>query len=169
MIIDMMIKGLQNPSAQKMMNGKMREMFDFLAEMTGTTRNDVGLFMKLENVPVKVQKKDEKGKTMVDEKGMTVWEEVFEETVVVKKVPKMVKVQKKGADGNVEMNEGGVAVMEEVAELDGTGTPVILEVKETVRKPKMEEKGIIYVYVKGAAVQKISVQEFLALAGGMKK
>ena len=89
-MMDLIIKQLASPSTGKMMTGKLKELFGFLAKEFKCEQADVGLFLKLEQIPVK----DKEGK----------------ETDV------------------------------------------------------REEGAIIYVYVKGAAVQKIGIAEFLALA-----
>jgi hypothetical protein len=96
MMFDLIIKQLSSPSTSKMMAGKLKELFSFLATEFKCEISDIGLFLKLEQVPAK----DKAGK-----------------------------------------------------EIPG----------------QTEAGAIIYVYVKGAAVQKIGIAEFLALATSGKK
>ena len=100
MIMNMIMKQLASPGTQKMIAGKIDEMFAHLAGSVNCQKEDLSLLLKLENVPVK----NEKGDLMLEA-----------------------------------TTEGGVAVQ------------------------KFEQKAIIYVMVGGKAVQKIAIDQFLAM------
>jgi hypothetical protein len=62
-MFDLILKQLASPSTGKMMTGKLKELFSFLCTEFKCERKDVGLFLKLEMVPVK----DKAGKELVPE------------------------------------------------------------------------------------------------------
>jgi len=99
MIMNMIMKQLASPGTQKMIAGKVDEMFSHLAGSVNCQKEELALLLKLENVPAK----DEKGDLLLEQ----------------------------GSDG--------VAVQ------------------------KLEQKAIIYVMVGGKAVQKIAIDQFLAM------
>lgn len=97
-IMNMIMKQLASPGTQKMISGKIDEMFSHLAGSVKCEKKDLGLLLKLENVPV--------------------------------------------------LNEKGEA---------------LLETTNGVAVQKLEQKAIIYVMVGGKAVQKIAIDQFLAM------
>lgn len=101
MITNMLMKQLSAPGTTKMINGKIDEMFSFLANNVNADKSKVMLSMKLEMVPVK----DENGNLLMEP----------------------------GKDGS----SGAVQ--------------------------KLEQKAIVYVVVDGKAVQKIAIDQFLAM------
>jgi len=99
MIMNMIMKQLASPGTQKMISGKIDEMFAHLAGSVKCNKEDLGLFLKLEMVPA------------IDEKGVHL----------------------------LEAGKDGVSVQ------------------------KLEQKAIIYVMVGDKAVQKIAIDQFLAM------
>lgn len=100
MIMNMIMKQIASPGTQKMISGKIDEMFAYLAgsESIKCDKKDLSLLMKLENVPV-----IENGQHLLEE----------------------------GKDG--------------------------------IAAQKFEQKAIIYVMVGSKAVQKIAIDQFLAM------
>jgi hypothetical protein len=98
MIMNMIMKQLASPGTQKMIAGKVDEMFAHLAGSVNCKKEDLALLLKLESLPAK----------------------------------------------------------------DESGT-FLLEEKDGVSSQKFENKAIIYVMVEGKAVQKIAIDQFLAM------
>jgi hypothetical protein len=99
MIMNMIMKQLASPGTQKMIAGKIDEMFAHLAGSVNCSKEDLSLLLKLENVPAT----NEKGEFLL------------------------------------EQNSSGQAVQ------------------------VINQKAIIYVMVGGKAVQKIAIDQFLAM------
>lgn len=99
MIMNMIMKQLASPGTQKMISGKIDEMFAHLANSVKCSKEELSLLLKLETVPA------------MSDKG----------------------------DHLLEEGKDGVAVQ------------------------KFEQKAIIYVMVGNKAVQKIAIDQFLAM------
>lgn len=52
-MFDLILKQLASPSTGKMMTGKLKELFSHLATEAKCEMKDIGLYLKLEQVPVK--------------------------------------------------------------------------------------------------------------------
>lgn len=63
-MFDLILKQLASPSTTKMLAGKLKEMFSFLATEFKCEIKDIGLFLKLEQVPEKGKDGKETGKTV---------------------------------------------------------------------------------------------------------
>ena len=64
-IMGMIQKQLSSPGTQKMIAGKVEEMYSHLAEQFKCNRNDVALLLKLEEVPTK----DKEGNIQMSAEG----------------------------------------------------------------------------------------------------
>jgi hypothetical protein len=51
MMFDLILKQLASPSTGKMLGGKLKELFSFLATEFKCDVKDIGLFLKLEQIP----------------------------------------------------------------------------------------------------------------------
>lgn len=65
-MFELILKQFASPSTGKMLGGKLKEMFSFLATEFKCEIKDIGLFLKLENIPEKGKDGKETGK-MVEE------------------------------------------------------------------------------------------------------
>lgn len=147
MFMSMIMKSLSNPSTGKMLTGKMKEMYKFLGEQFQCDPKEVGLFLKLEDVKVKIKKeqKGADGKTLLGEDGKKLFTE------------ELVMIEETDSEGKV--------VMIDAPSVQGENTGTEVVVKKIAKMiPKTEEKAIIYVYVHGKPVQQIAIEQFLALA-----
>ncbi len=64
-IMKMVLSQLTSPGTQKLINEKIADMADHLATGLNCTRNQIGLFVKIESVPAS----DEKGVLLLGEDG----------------------------------------------------------------------------------------------------
>lgn len=70
-LMQMLLPQLSSPAVVQMINGKLVEMADHLATSLGTTRDQIGLFAKMEKLPVR----NEKGDIMMDGAGVQILED----------------------------------------------------------------------------------------------
>lgn len=130
MFMEMMMKQLASPTTQKMIGGKMNEMFSFLSEQFSCKTTDVSLELKLVSVP----ELDKNGKPIMIEGPIVVKDDNGNPIIV----------EAKDKEGKVIMED------KMVQELDENGRPMFIEVKDENGNVIMEEKKI-YLYDESGA------------------
>lgn len=153
--MEMIMKAIATPATGRMLAKKLGEMYGFLAEQFECEKNEIGLLLKLEELPI------EDGASSNGETPKPEAQDVSDSI--------MEQIGKEGKDAlsDLGVDEEGLSDM-----LKGMQSGLSEQTKEAATDTAVakthEQKAVIYILVKGKAETKIPVEKFLGMMSGGK-